>query len=192
MKYYKVLGKGRTASNGGSGKWPKPGIWFEVEGPLVPCQTGLHLCQFKDLVVWLDEKIWVAEPAPGTETIVCDDKVVVRKARLIKKLDAWNEKTARLFAADCAERVLPIYEERFPGEDRPRKAIEAARKYADKKITKKMLAAARDAAWGAAWDVASAARGAASAAERKWQTERLAYYLSINVAREGEKGGEDE
>lgn len=32
-----------------------------------------------------------------------------------------------LFAADCAERVLSIFEERYPTDDRPRKAIEAAR-----------------------------------------------------------------
>src|SRR3990167_7169745 len=31
------------------------------------------------------------------------------------------------FAADCAERVLHIYEARYPGDDRPRRAIAAAR-----------------------------------------------------------------
>ena len=35
-----------------------------------------------------------------------------------------------LFAADCAERVLPLFEQRFPNDDRPRKAIAAARNYA--------------------------------------------------------------
>jgi len=33
-------------------------------------------------------------------------------------------------AADCAERVLPYFEEAFPDDDRPRKAIEAARTWA--------------------------------------------------------------
>jgi len=32
--------------------------------------------------------------------------------------------------ADCAERVLPYFEEAFPDDDRPRKAIEAARAWA--------------------------------------------------------------
>ena len=35
------------------------------------------------------------------------------------------------FAADCAERVLPIWSGRFPADDRLRQAIEAARGFAD-------------------------------------------------------------
>jgi hypothetical protein len=31
------------------------------------------------------------------------------------------------WAADCAERVLPLFEQKRPGDDRPRKAIEACR-----------------------------------------------------------------
>jgi hypothetical protein len=34
------------------------------------------------------------------------------------------------WAADCAERVLPYFEEAFPDDDRPRKAIEAAHAWA--------------------------------------------------------------
>ena len=182
MKYYKVLGKGRGACNGGSGKWPRRGTWLEAKGPLAPCQNGLHLCRLGDLVSWLNEEIWEVEPAPGTETIVCNDKVVVRKARLVRQLSGWNEKTARLFAADCAERVLPIYEKQYPDDNRPRKAIDAARKYTLGEITKEELAAAgaaaRAAARAAAWD---AARAAAWAAERERQIERLAYYLGIEA-----------
>ena len=35
-----------------------------------------------------------------------------------------------IWAADCAERVLPYFEERNPEDDRPRKAIEATRAWA--------------------------------------------------------------
>jgi hypothetical protein len=34
------------------------------------------------------------------------------------------------WAADCTERVLPYFEEAFPDDDRPRRAIEAARAWA--------------------------------------------------------------
>ena len=169
MKYYKVLGKGRMACNSGKGKWPRPGTWLEAKGPLAPCQNGLHLCRLGDLVSWLNEEIWEVEPAPGTETIVCDNKVVVRKARLVKQIKEWNEKTARLFAADCAEHVLSIYEKKYPDDDRPRNAIEAVRKYANGKITREELDAVGDSAWAAAWAavgdaVGTAARAAAWAA----------------------------
>src|SRR5512133_3108283 len=33
------------------------------------------------------------------------------------------------WAADCAEHVLPFFEENHPGDDRPRKAIEACRRW---------------------------------------------------------------
>jgi hypothetical protein len=46
-------------------------------------------------------------------------------------VDTWNEKTLRLFAADCAEHVLGIYEKQYPKDDRPRKAIQAARDFAN-------------------------------------------------------------
>lgn len=73
-----------------------------------------------------------------------------------------KDKELRLFAADCAEMVLPIYEKQFPNDDRPRKAIQAARDYANGLITDAASAAAwaaarttaRTAAWDAAWDAA--------------------------------------
>jgi hypothetical protein len=38
-----------------------------------------------------------------------------------------DHKTLGIWAADCAERVLPYFEEKYPGDTRPRKAIEALR-----------------------------------------------------------------
>src|SRR5262245_59085937 len=43
--------------------------------------------------------------------------------------------TRRLFAADCVERVLPLYESLHPGDLRPRAAVEAARRYARRDAT---------------------------------------------------------
>jgi hypothetical protein len=89
-----------------------------------------------------------------------------------------KDKEIRLFAADCAEMVLPIYEKQYPNDDRPRKAIKAARDYANGLIPMKELDAARAAAWDAArdaWDAARAARDAAGAAARDaWDAARAA------------------
>ena len=38
-----------------------------------------------------------------------------------------DQKKLALWAADCAEHVLPFFEEKFPDDDRPRKAIAACR-----------------------------------------------------------------
>ena len=77
-------------------------------------------------------------------------------------------KIVRLFAADCAESVLHHYESLVPNDDRPRKAIQAARDHANGLIDDAARAAAWDAAraaaWAAAWDAAWAAAGAAAGA----------------------------
>jgi hypothetical protein len=41
-----------------------------------------------------------------------------------------NHRSLAIWATDCAERVLPYFEERHPKDNRPRKAIEAARAWA--------------------------------------------------------------
>ena len=76
-----------------------------------------------------------------------------------------RDKIARLFACDCADTVLPIFESEKPDDPRPRKAIQTARDYAVGLATQDQLAAARDAARAAARDAAwAAARAAARAA----------------------------
>lgn len=78
-----------------------------------------------------------------------------------------RDKLARLFACDCAEHVLPIFEANFPGDHRPRQAIETSRRFALGHATVSELSAASAwAASAAAWEV-----------DRSWQTERLRWYL---------------
>jgi hypothetical protein len=218
MRFYKVLGKGGMACNGGSGKWdlPKngrPGKWMPKIKNIEPCQSGYHLCREEDLTQWLNDELYEAE-GRGESIRHDNSKDVFPEARLLKKLESWNEKTARLFAADCAEHTIFIFEQKYPEDDRPRKAIEAARDFANGKISAFARAAARAAAWAAAGDAAWAAAGdaawaaaraaagdaawaaagdaagaAAKEKEKKWQTERLKYYLYKD---ERERGPEEE
>jgi hypothetical protein len=165
---YKVLGTDGNACHGGSGKWHlpklqpdgtyKPGQWMPRLTNIELCSRGYHLCRRGDLLHWLNATIYEAE-ADG-RIIIGDDKVVVSRARLLRPL-GWNEKTARLFAADCAEDCLPFWERYYPDDDRPRKAIAAARAYARGEITLSALSAAESAAWSAvdnaAWSAAKSA-----------------------------------
>jgi len=162
MELYKVTGEDGSAFHGGYGKWTK-NRWRSVRGNLVPCENGLHLCRRQDLTMWLGPVIWRAEV--DGEVIEANDKVVARKARVVERLDTWNERIARLFAADCAEHVLPIFEKAYPTDDRPRRAIEAARAYANGSIDAVSLTVASDAASDAAW---AAARTAAKTAAAAW------------------------
>jgi hypothetical protein len=121
------------------------------------------------------------------------------------------ERRLRLWLADCAARVLPIFEKHRPGDTRPRDAIMAARQFARGEIGAAAWAAAwaaagaaawaaaGDAAGDAAWAAAGAAAGAAAwaaagdaagdaagaaawAAERQWQFDRLVAWLSDEPA----------
>jgi hypothetical protein len=111
------------------------------------------------------------------------------------------DREMRLFACDCAERVLPIFEEEYPNDNRPRQAIETARRFALGKATQEELAtaeataraiaaatatAAAEAAWAATrataatvWGAATRARAATVwvaatwDAEREWQKKRF-------------------
>lgn len=161
--YYKVFGKGRMPCHGGSGKWPEPGEWLESSGPLRLCEDGtLHLCRRQDLIYWLGAEIWIAE-ASG-ETIVGEDKIGCLRARLISRLDTWNDRTARLFAADCAEAALLA--ERVAGREPHPASFEAvamARLYTAGLATAAQLSVARVAARAAVAE-AREAEGAAKAA----------------------------
>ena len=113
-------------------------------------------------------------------------------------LDTLSEhRILQLWGCDCAERALPVFERKRPGDDRPCRVIETVRRFACGWATYVELNAARaaEAAWAAwdavavwtrrnAWDAArDAARAAARAAgdawddEREWQVERLRWYL---------------
>ena len=89
------------------------------------------------------------------------------------------ERRLRLWLADCAARVLHIFEQERPTDMRPREAVIAARRFARGEINATAWAAAGDAAWdagdaardaawaaGAAWDAGEAAGAAAWAAAR--------------------------
>ena len=100
---------------------------------------------------------------------------------LAEKRGIWNKLDPiklRLFACDCAEQALPIFEKVYPDDKRPRKAVETARLFAEGKATQKELDAARYAAGTAARTAAwYAARAAAGAAAWTYQAARLRMYF---------------
>jgi len=189
---YKVLNEDGTPYHGGHGAWSlpaknddgtwTPGDWMPaIEGELVLCANGYHLCRDGQVLEWLGPALFEVEYRG--EVVTGDDKIVVREARLLRRFEAWNEHGARLFACDCAERVLPLFERKRPDDRRPRQAIEVARRFANGEATRDELLAAWDAAWAAAWAAARAAARAAAwdaawAAERRAQNRKLTRMLN--------------
>ncbi len=85
--------------------WPvpssdAPGAWVEVEGPLSPCARGIHACRPFELAHWIHDELWELE-ADGDQTDGVDC-VVVQRARLVRRIDAWNERGQK-FAEACVD-----------------------------------------------------------------------------------------
>jgi len=77
------------------------------------------------------------------------------EARLVPKwikerIRRLSEADLRRFAVDCAAHALPVFEAMYPKEKRPRRAMEAARAFANNKIREKALDFAYRAAMEAA------------------------------------------
>ena len=90
-------------------------------------------------------------------------------------LDIRRHRLLATWAADCAEHVLPLFGEKYPQDDRPRRAIETARAWARGEVTVGEARAAALEAHAAARDaVDDAARAAARAAGHSVATAHMA------------------
>ena len=145
----------------GRGKWhlptgDRPGEWMrDYKTKPILCERGYHWCVGRYALHHMHAECYLIETRG--ETVAGDNKNVSQGARLLRRVETWNERTQRLFAADCAEAVVHLC-----GDDpRPREAIAVARRFACGEATREDLAAAGAAAW-AARDAAGAAAWAAA------------------------------
>ena len=97
------------------------------------------------------------------------------KARQTTRPNEQDHRLLAVWAADCAEHVLPYFEQKYPKDDRPRKAIEAARAWTRGEIRVSQARTAALAAHAAARDADDdAARAAARAAGHAAATAHVA------------------
>ena len=150
----------------------------------VPCRSGYHIVAANQILGWSGTDLWRVEVRG--ELVDHGDKWVAESARLVSRVEGWTPGNVALFGVVCAARVLHVFEDRFPGDPRPRRAIEAglsgaaaraaARDAGDAAGAARAAGAAGAAAWAAAWaagdaawaagDAAGDAAGAAAAAAR--------------------------
>jgi hypothetical protein len=106
QRVYKFLTRGRRGPISGF-EWPSPdagdAAWVEVQGPLELGVWGLHVCREIDLAHWVHDELWelatTGEQTPGI------DCVVMRRARLLRRIDAWTDGGRARFANACIERA---------------------------------------------------------------------------------------
>ena len=159
--YYKWLNPHRMTTYQDV-KWPKRvGVWTPDTRPQL-CQSGWHLATHQGIGehARVGATLWIAEGRGDQD--VSDDKIAFTSARLVSEIGALTQVIAVQWAAECAQRVLKHYENKYSDDKRPRKAIDAALKWA-KNPTANAAYAAANAAYAAA-NAANADNAAAYAA----------------------------
>ena len=176
MKLYKLtddLGRTKNKTQWGENVT----VCAESHGPPELCsRTVIHAYRNLNLAMLLnpihgefyDPQIWEAE---GEIAVEDWGKVGCKSLTTIKRLEysSWYADPSKRkdvqvwFAILCAESVLIHFESKFPNDDRPRKAIEAAKEYLRLKT-------------------ARAARAAASAADRAASAADYAAYSAADAA----------
>ena len=147
------------------------------KGDLVMCEQGFHCSK----TVWqafsyVQGEILAQVEVSGTHETQ-DDKEVWEKMKIVKAYK-WQKQDSVELAIYAAELVISIYEKKYPDDDRPRKAIEAAKKYL-KNPTKKN----QDAAWASAWAARVAwAAWASGTAARVEMIEKIAQWMEDRVS----------
>ena len=189
-KLYKWLNEDGTPHNGGhgvynlptknaDGSWT-PGEWMpEVQGELVLCKNAYHLCRERDLIYWIGPALYEAEADSDKieDNVPPETKIGVRRVRLLRRVETWNDRTARLFAIWCAREALRLIDN---PDQRSVAACDIAERHANGQATQEELtaagAAARAAARAAAGDAAGDAAGAAAGDA---QTKKLIEMLGL-------------
>ena len=140
-----------------------------------------HSCSFVNTLVSALGKDWGENTPIPLVKIVETNGIIDAIWALRANLHPDAEKEDRLFACDVVERFLPIFERHYV-DNRPRKAIEVSRLFAEGKATEEELEKARNGAFSAAFDASYSAYDAVKTASKAaaW----AAFYITTKTASE--------
>jgi hypothetical protein len=117
---------------------------------------------------WVTEHKLIDKPAKSfISALIKGDRAEWANWLIVRLL---NHDGQIMYAIYAAEQVIGIFEKEYPKDDRPRKAIEAAKKY---------LATKSEEDWAAARTAGAAAWAAWAAAEKEMKINIIHYGLSI-------------
>ena len=160
---YKTMLSGLESSNGNV-LW-RLNKWKKHKGKLELCESGFHCSKRVIDAMHFVAPGYVTKVEVRGEHLKDKDKEVWSEMRVVKTYK-WTKKDSLKLAIFSAELCIENFEKEFPNDDRPRKAIEAA-KLVLKSDTAKNRSTAESAAsatWSTVESAESAVRSAASAA----------------------------
>jgi hypothetical protein len=79
----------------------EPGEW--VDAPVEPCRSGIHACRASDLPVWVGHTLYEIEL--DGEVVEQRTKVVATRARLLRRVEAWDDELREIYTRMCANRA---------------------------------------------------------------------------------------
>jgi hypothetical protein len=86
-------------------RWPlpagEPGEW--VEAPVEPCRSGIHACRPPDLPFWVAASLYEIEL--DGEVVEQRTKLVAPRARLLRRVEAWDDELRDAYTRMCADRA---------------------------------------------------------------------------------------
>jgi hypothetical protein len=97
-----------------------PGAWVESE--IAPCRSGIHACRPEHLPLWAGQVLYEVE----LDGEVVDDrtKVIAGRARLTRRIAAWEDGVRDRYTRMCADRAHELASGASPPLERWEAAIE--------------------------------------------------------------------
>jgi len=117
VRAYKVLNESRSPFT--AWRWPlpcdgQPGEWVQADGPIALCTNGVHAASTEQLPHWLGMELWEIEL--DGEIIRDKAALIASRARLVRKITAWDDPMRQQYARWCLSRSQEIAEGYPPGE----------------------------------------------------------------------------
>ena len=138
--------------------------WVHQDGVIIACKNGLHASKrVIEAIQYVNCEILAEVEVKGKSDLSENDKECWSDMRIIKAYK-WEKEDSVKLAIFAAELVIDNYEKEYPNDDRPRKAIEAAKNWLKNPTQENQNA---EATAGAAGYAAGAAGYAARAAANK-------------------------
>jgi hypothetical protein len=114
VRAYKILDGIRSPFTAWRWRLPsegQPGEWVEAAGPIGLCTNGIHASSTAQLPHWLGMQLWEIEL--DGEIIRDEAALIASRARLVRKITAWDDPTRQQYARWCLSRAEEITE-RYP------------------------------------------------------------------------------
>jgi hypothetical protein len=78
-----------------------PGDWVEARPD--PCRAGVHACRVSDMPFWVGSTLYEVEL--GGEIVESHSKLVASRARLLRRIAAWDAGLRDIYTRMCADRA---------------------------------------------------------------------------------------